>query len=113
MGPTRAVCKDGRCAATRDAADGGPTLVVDAERRLPASACNAWLGCAKVLGSAQNGWLLTGHERTELVGKTVTVAPVCFHDKGTRRCVDAAILPLACVATPPEAQTPPPVCPKR
>ncbi len=63
MGPTRAVCRDGRCEATPNAADGGPGWVPVEQRCLPAVVCDSWAGCALAIGNDQDGWFVQESKR--------------------------------------------------
>lgn len=71
MGPTFARCKDGLCEATPSGPDGGPAFVSVERRCLPAVVCDAWSGCARAVGNAQDGWFVEESERVargELAG---------------------------------------------
>lgn len=59
-GPTRAVCRAGRCEATATGADGGPTRVPVERRCLPAMVCDDWVGCAFATGNRQDGYFTSG-----------------------------------------------------
>lgn len=59
-GPTRAVCRSGRCEATATGADGGPTRVPVERRCLPAMVCDDWVGCAVATGNHQDGYFTSG-----------------------------------------------------
>jgi hypothetical protein len=63
MGPTRAVCRSGRCEATANAADGGPGYVALEQRCLPAMVCDSWAGCALAMGNDQDGWFVSESSR--------------------------------------------------
>lgn len=58
QGPTRAVCRSGRCEATATAADGGVAYVEVEQRCLPAVVCDDWAGCAGAIGNDQDGWFV-------------------------------------------------------
>jgi hypothetical protein len=82
-GPTRAICRSGRCEATYEGPDGGPTRVSVEQRCLPAMICDSWAGCAFVSGNAQDGWFvsdaeqLAGGAAVSLKKNACTVGPPC------------------------------------
>jgi hypothetical protein len=81
MGPTRAICRSGRCEATFYGPDGGPVLVMDRERCLPALGCDTWDGCALVIGNDQDGWFIESADHAA-PGDAAFVGSVCT----TARC---------------------------
>ena len=107
MGPTRAVCSSGVCEAMWLGADGGPTLVLEEWRCLPALICYGWAGCAMIQGNAQNGWFVYGSDRAA-VGESAAIDRACPMDAG---CIEAARIhppEVVCPATSVPPILPPP-----
>jgi hypothetical protein len=96
-GPTRAVCRAGRCEATWTGADGGPARVGVERRCLPALSCDAWVGCALVEGNAQDGWFVEEAAQATR-GAVAAVGNVCT--AGPVRCEAARITEPGVVCPP-------------
>jgi hypothetical protein len=62
-GPTRAICRDGRCEATWLDENGQPVFVAVEDRCLPGLVCDSWAGCVRADGNAQDGWFVYESER--------------------------------------------------
>jgi len=95
-GPTRAVCREGRCEATATGPDGQPTRVPVEQQCLPAMICDAWAGCALVTGNAQDGWFVAEGEKVPR-GEIAAVGNVCTVGN---RCEAAKVLPPGVVCPP-------------
>jgi hypothetical protein len=108
-GPTRAICRAGRCEATATDDNGKPVRVAVERRCLPAIVCTGWVGCVAVRGNPQDGWFVDG-EATALDagaraprGALVGVSPACT-TVASDRCV---AVDLAQLSRPPTAPCPP------
>jgi hypothetical protein len=58
MGPTRAVCRAGHCAAVATDDAGLPVTISNERRCLPAMICDSWSDCATVVGNVQDGYFV-------------------------------------------------------
>lgn len=110
QGPTRAVCRDGRCEATPNAIDGGPGFVPVERRCLPSLVCDTWSGCTEARGNDQDGWFVGSSERAPR-GELVALTRVALVDKSA---ADAFLIHDPKVKCPPHTVPPvlpaPPVC---
>lgn len=110
QGPTRAVCRDGRCEATVNAPDGGTAFVQVERRCLPSLVCDAWVGCTRAAGNDQDGWFVESSERAAK-GEPVALTRVALIDKSA---AEAFLVHDPSVKCPPHTVPPvlpaPPVC---
>jgi hypothetical protein len=99
-GPTRAVCLEGRCAATATDAHGQPTFIAVEQRCLPAMVCDSWVGCAAVHGNTQDGWYVTQADRGA-AGELAALGPVCTtRAAGSPGCEAARLYPPGVTCPP-------------
>jgi hypothetical protein len=110
QGPTRAVCREGRCEATADGPDGGPAFVQVERRCLPALVCDSWAGCTLAIGNAQDGWFVHESERASR-GEIVGLARVATTDGGVAEAFRLSPRDVKCLphGVPP-VLSPPPSC---
>lgn len=110
QGPTRAVCRDGRCEATATGPDGGFALVSTERRCLPSLVCDTWSGCTQARGNDQDGWFVESSERAT-PGQPVALTRVALVDKSA---AEAFLLHDPKVKCPPHTVPPvlpaPPLC---
>ena len=108
QGPTRAVCRAGVCEATASDDDGRPIYVPVVQRCLPAMICDAWAGCAEVVGNGQDGFFTRGASRVAPGTLAAVETNVCT-TAGAGRCEAARLLPSDVVCPP--HSIPPPIAP--
>ncbi|MBI5536781.1 MAG: hypothetical protein HY898_28935 [Deltaproteobacteria bacterium] len=101
-GPTRAVCRAGLCEATADGVDGGYVRVGVERRCMPSMICDAWTGCALVVGNDQDGWFVEESARATR-GDIVSIGNVCT--SGGKPCEAARVHP-ASITCPPHSVPP-------
>ena len=96
VGPSRAVCRAGRCEATSTDSSGKLLpLVLDERRCLPALRCTAWEGCALVRGNDQDGWFVEQAEGM-VSGEAVRVGNICTTEAKTCQGVEVRPRGVAC-----------------